>query len=176
MISFLCAYIGSKYYMPMYIGHGGAGLIFYHIGRLFREYQICEHLKNYRIWIAAIASVSAGMCVGEVYFFNLSFSFWLLNVVSAVGATLMIYILSKKICDLKFAVFFAYFGKISILVLCFHAADRAILFTKNILALLSLNGTIYYLIYNIMLISIALIGAIALAHIKIIRIIFNIKK
>ena len=28
LISFSSVYVGSKYYLPMYIGHGGAGLIF----------------------------------------------------------------------------------------------------------------------------------------------------
>lgn len=176
LISFSSVYVGSKYYLPMYIGHGGAGLIFFHIGRLFRNFLIGERLKKHTVRIAAIIAVCAGMCVGEVYFFNLSFSFWFLNVASASGATFMIYVLSKRICDIKFAGYFTFLGKISMLVLCVHATDGALLLTKNILDLLSLKGTFYYLTYNLMLISIAVIGVIALAHIKIVRRVFNIKK
>lgn len=176
VISFLCVYVGSKHYIPFYIGHGGAGLIFYHIGRLARNVNIGQYIKSYMVWMTAIASVGAGMCVGEVYFFNLGFSFWLLNVVSASGATFILYALSNEISCLRFANCLAFFGKISILLLCVHAIDSALMVSKNILDLISLEGTAYYLSYNILLMSIAVCGAIALTHIKIVRRVFNIKK
>lgn len=176
LISFLCVYVGSKHYIPFYIGHGGVGLIFYHIGRLARNVNIEQYIKSYSIWIATIVSVVAGMCVGEVYFFNLCFSFWLLNVISASGATFMLYALSKKVACYRLANCLAFFGKISILVLCVHAIDSALMVTKNFLGLLSIEGTSYFLSYNILLMSIAICGAIALTHIKIVRLIFNIDK
>ena len=122
-LSILSVMIGSKYYVPFYLAHGMAALIFYYVGNIAHNMNIEK--SECKIWcsLLMLCFVIFGMFIGEPYFYALYFPNWIVNVLAALSACAVIYYLCSQIKNNKFAHMLAYIGRLSLLLLSVHSLD-----------------------------------------------------
>lgn len=175
-LSVLSVMIGSKYYVPFYLAHGMAALIFYYVGNIAHNMNIEK--SECKIWcsLLMLCFVAFGMFIGEPYFYALYFPNWLGNVLAAICASGVIYYICRLCGNNKLMAWLAYVGRMSLLLLSVHGIDYMFSFSKTLVySRLALEGKIAGLLFDSMLIFIPLLGIVVLPKFSLVRILFNVK-
>lgn len=175
-LSILSVMIGSKYYVPFYLAHGMAALIFYYVGNIAHNMNIEK--SECKIWcvLLMLCFVIFGMFIGEPYFYALYFPNWLGNVLVAICASGVIYYICRLCGNNKMTAWLAYVGRLSLLLLSVHGIDYMFSFSKTLVySRLALEGKIAALLFDSMLIFIPLLGIVVLPKFSLARKLFNVK-
>lgn len=168
--------IGSKYYVPFYIAHGMAALIFYYVGNIAHNMNIEK--RRCKLWgiVLMLCVVTIGIFIGEPYFYALYFPNWLGNVLVAICASGVLYYLCRQCRNNKMTVWLAYVGRLSLLLLSVHGIDYMFSFSKTVVySGFALEGKVASLLFDSMLFLIPLLGIVILPKFGIIRKLYNVK-
>lgn len=173
-LSVLSVMIGSKYYVPFYLAHGMAALIFYYVGNIAHNMNIEK--SGCKIWCALLmlCIIVFGMFIGEPYFYALYFPNWLGNVLVAICASGVIYYLCRLCGNNKMTAWLAYVGRLSLLLLSVHGIDYMFFSKTLVCSRLALEGKAAGLLFDFLLIFIPLLGVMILPKFGIVRKIFRI--
>lgn len=171
-LSYTAIYIGQRFFFPFFLCQGLQGLIFYHIGYVCKRTNIEKIKISPLLLIVLICGIVVGMLLGTLYCFALCYSFWILNVIAASCAILLIYHISSYASFWKYSSIIAWVGRYSILVLCIHATDGILGITSSIV---ETNNTLGRLSYNIIYFLTALSFTYLASKSKFIRRIYIIK-
>lgn len=181
-LSVLSVIIGSKCYVPFYIAHGMAALVFYYVGNIAHNMNIEK--RRCRLWgiLLMLCGLIFGMFIGEPYFYALHFPNWLGNVLVAICCCGLIYYLcrqcgnNKTLHDDKMLFLLAYVGRLSLLLLSVHGIDYMFSFSKTVVySMFALEGKVAGLLFDSMLFCIPLLGIVVLPKFGIIRKLFKVK-
>lgn len=113
----------DRYYvnLPLAILPGLSALIFYWVGVQIRKYNESIRLGKLElllvcIWIAV--AIFSSMSMARCYY-----KCWPIDVLGAVGGTMLLYRIVKLICDWKRIPFLVWLGNNSLAILCFHCLE-----------------------------------------------------
>jgi len=124
-ISILATFCGTLLYIPADILQGLQGMFFFGVGYAFKT----KKAFNYKIgmWgtFLILLFVLLSIWSGSLSMARCFYGYWPLNVFAAIGMTLVIYKLSKYLCSKNILGnrLLAFWGRISIVVLCVHILD-----------------------------------------------------
>ena len=176
ILSILGVFIGNKIYVPFYFSHGLAALCFYGIGHFACSYKLTS--RKCKVWaiLLALVFVMMGMGIGEPYFYSLYFPNWIVNTLAAISATYLFYFLCRKLSRVQLLTWMAKVGRLSLLVLCVHGIDGILGGTHAfVFDSCGLSGHAAYLVYDLMLIAVPLLGMSVLSRISLVKKVINIK-
>lgn len=173
IFSYSAVCIGQEIYVPLFLCQGFQCLVFYHFGYECNRMNIVENnnLTPFKFTVL-LCGISIGMSLNTIFCFALYYSCWLLNVLAAICAILLISVISYYITQWKYSIIIAWLGRYSLLILCIHASDSILGLTSSIAETHNTTGKI---LYNITYFSIALSLTYILSRSEFIRILFKIK-
>lgn len=175
-LSVLSVVVGHKFYVPFYLAHGMAALVFYYVGNWAHIMNIEKQRCKHWIVLLMLCIVIFGMFIGEPYFYALYFPNWLWNVLAALCASGIIYYVCRQCGSNKIVIWLAYIGRLSLLLLSVHGIDYMFSFSKTIVySSLALEGKAAGLLFDSMLFFIPLLGIVVLPKFGIIKNLFNVK-
>lgn len=179
----LTVYVSRWLYIPSNLLQGVNAMLFFHIGHIAGVYGVEK--QPYRKWTAAATAVLLAVALyasptGDVpmSMVRCHYACWPLNVATAVLCTYTIYYCSALIASVPLLKrVLAYFGSISLLILCVHIVDL----NYGHYAMNLFNGMFFHfdhwqkvLYDNVWHLVAALAGAWLLAQTKLVRLIFRI--
>ena len=122
--------------IPLGLLKGFSAIQFYALGWYLRHHKLPKWVYTLFVacWIAALRF--GGLDMVRYYY-----ACYPIDVIGAVGATMLVYLLSKAICThvTKIVKLFQWFGVNSLLILCINTLDRKTCFVRAIKHTLSIN-------------------------------------
>lgn len=185
VLSWTIAVFHDKIYLPFYILQGLVSVIFYNSGHVLK--RNIQFVKSHKrpIFVLTAATMIMGMLQQGLDIWALWFHNWPLNVVAAVGTTVLIYIsishLTRKIDSGGANIclwLLSHIGRWSLLILALHSFEKSLDVSTMLLSDISLlneNSLAYRLIKICFQFGFCIMGLIILERINIVRRLFNVK-
>lgn len=142
IISYLATVLGKFIYIPTDLSQGTAALVFFCVGNLCRNFRFLDFIMNKKVYffIISLFLLTIGMMMKPMRMVDNTYQFWPLNVLSAFGGGILVYILSSYLSNFKFGTFMSKIGKISIVILSVHLIDLNIGIVEKLLSLNMFNN------------------------------------
>ena len=181
MIAVLSTYIGTKLFLPTNLLQGMSAMFFFYIGNLFKKRELFHVRPNCFFVIVGIISIigSLATCDNDypLSMVRCYYGYYPINVVAACFCSYLLYHIVSFDKNSFTSKILAYFGQISMLILCVHIIDmeyKIIGYLNQIF--IHCKGVIYLVIALVWHLFIALFISMLLSKNKFICIIFHINQ
>lgn len=172
-ISICATFCGTLIFIPTDLLQGLQAMLFFGVGYSFRLYDGFNFriglFKLFLILLIVLFSIYSGsMSMVRCYY-----GYWPVNILAAIGMTLVVYRFSKVLCSMAFwgSRLLAFLGRISIVVLCVHILDLDFLPLKSFHNLLVFSDHIDIILHLI----VALTVSSAIVRLSFVRKVFSLK-
>ena len=172
-ISIIATFCGTRIFIPTDLFQGLQAMLFFGMGYIFRLYDCFNFrigfFKLFLILLIVLLSIYSGsMSMVRCYY-----GYWPVNILAAIGMTLVVYRFSKVLCSRTFwgSRLLAFWGRISIVVLCVHILDLYFLPLKSFHQLLAFPKQIDIILHA----SVPLILSSAIVRFSFVRKVFTLK-
>lgn len=172
-ISICATFCGTLIFIPTDLLQGLQAMLFFGVGYIFRLYDGFNFRMGYFKLFLILLIVLFSIYSGSMSMVRCYYGYWPVNILAAIGMTLVVYRFSKVLCSRTFwgSRLLAFWGRISIVVLCVHILDLYFLPLKSSHQLLAFPKQIDIILH----VSVALIVSSAIVRISFVRKAFSIK-
>lgn len=174
-------YLASKVYIPTNLLQGISAMLFFYIGHEASRFKLADQKYKYKMMLPLFISCAlifgiflhVGRVLGMV---NCYYPCWPIDILGAILITYSLYHLCKTLPE-KCIKHLAFYGRISLLVLCVHDLEISILSRPLYLLnnkVLHINGTSWYMIFNLFHIVLSLLLSLLLYKKQLVKKVFSL--
>lgn len=125
----VATYLGTLVYVPTDLFEGIEAMLFFYIGNKAHTYNVLERTPNLLFFIIVFFLVILSIYAGSMSMVRCYYGYWPVNYLAAIGMTMVIYYISKRLVTNKFL---AWCGRVSMVILCIHIINLNFLPTKTL--------------------------------------------
>lgn len=172
-ISICATFCGTLFFIPTDLLQGLQAMIFFGIGYFIKLYDGLNFRIGFLLSFLIMLLVLFSIYSGSMSMVRCYYGYWPVNILAAIGMTLVVYRFSRALCSKAFwgSRLLAFWGRISIVVLCVHTLDYYFLPLKSIHQLFTFPKQIDFILH----VFVALVFSSIIVRISFVRKVFSLK-